>query len=92
MHLRDYLKSTGVSITEVRERMNALGADVQHDAQLRQWCSKKKPRKPNPANCLYLERATHGQVTRQAMRPDDYAAIWAELAPRKRKAASPLPA
>lgn len=62
--------------------MNELGAYIQHDAQIRQWATGK--RVPSPANCLYLERATHGKVTRQAMRPKDYAVIWPELAPSEK--------
>jgi DNA-binding transcriptional regulator YdaS (Cro superfamily) len=61
--------------------MNELGADVKDDAQVRQWSAGS--RVPNAANCLYLERATKAQVTRQAMRPKDFAGIWPELAPKK---------
>lgn len=77
MHLQKYLTQPGApSVADVRQRMNELGADIQHDAQIRQWASGK--RIPNPSNCLYLERATNGQVTRQAMRAD-YLSIWPEL-------------
>lgn len=62
---------------ELRQRMNELGAQIDHDAQIRQWA--KGLRTPNAANCLYLERATEGKVTRQDMRPKDYSAIWPEL-------------
>lgn len=82
MHLREYLSQPGApSVAEVRQRMNALGAEIDHDAQIRQWASDR--RRPNPANCLYLERATHGKVTRQAMRPTDYQAVWPELSHRE---------
>lgn len=41
---------------------------------------------PSPANCLAIERATSGAVTRQDLRPDDYWLIWPDLsAPTKRK-------
>jgi hypothetical protein len=78
MHLQKFLARKGApSVSELRLRMNELGADIQHDAQVRQWAKGK--RIPNPANCLYLERATNGAVRRQHMRPTDYAAIWPEL-------------
>lgn len=75
--------------------MNELGAQVKDDAQIRQWASEPKPgkpaRRPDAANCRYLELATHRMVTRQAMRPDDYAAIWPELAdqPRTKRKTAP---
>lgn len=79
MHLREYLDQPGApSVPELRQRMNDLGADINHDAQIRQWANRTNGRMPSPANCLYLERATYGKVTRQAMR-SDYAAIWPEL-------------
>lgn len=84
MNLREYLALDGsLSVAEIRQRMNELGADVKDDAQLRQWGAEPKEgrpvRRPTPANCFYLERATFGKVTRQCMRPDDYRAIWPEL-------------
>lgn len=42
---------------------------------------------PSPANCVSIERATKGAVTRQMLRPDDWKAIWPELATRKAKKA-----
>jgi DNA-binding transcriptional regulator YdaS (Cro superfamily) len=91
MHLREYLVQPGsLSVAELRQRMNELGADIGHDAQLRQWASEPKPgtpaRRPDAANCRYLEIATGGKVTRQSMRPADYAAIWPELAGPSKKA------
>ena len=78
-----------MSAAEIRQRMNELGANVKDDAQIRQWAAEPKEgrpvRRPTPANCLYLERATYGKVTRQSMRPDDYRAIWPELADRKQR-------
>lgn len=77
MHLREYLDLPGaLSVAELRHRMNELGADINHDAQIRQWAN--GVRTPNPANCLYLERATYGKVNRQSMRAD-FRAIWPEL-------------
>jgi DNA-binding transcriptional regulator YdaS (Cro superfamily) len=43
---------------------------------------------PSPANCLSIERATDGAVTRQDLRPDDYWLIWPDLpAPKRTKTA-----
>lgn len=33
----------------------------------------------SPARCVSIEQATDGAVTRQELRPDDWAAIWPEL-------------
>jgi hypothetical protein len=87
MHLRKYLLlPKHLSISEIRQRMNDLGADVKDDAQIRQWAAEHKPgrpvRRPDAANCRYLELATDGKVKRKDMRPDDYAGIWPELAPQ----------
>lgn len=40
---------------------------------------------PSPANCVAIERATKGAVTRKELRPDDWQSIWPELASRKPK-------
>ena len=40
---------------------------------------------PSPANCVAIERATKGAVTRKELRPDDWQSIWPELAARKTK-------
>jgi DNA-binding transcriptional regulator YdaS (Cro superfamily) len=90
MHLREYLSQNGsLSPGEIRRRMNELGADVKDDAQIRQWAAEpqegRSVRRPDAANCRYLELATSGKVTRADMRPNDYAAIWPELAPKKAK-------
>jgi len=34
----------------------------------------------SPARCAAIERATHGQVTRRDLRPQDWRNIWPELA------------
>lgn len=34
-----------------------------------------------PEYCAIIERATHGEVTRQTLRPNDWQKIWPELAP-----------
>lgn len=78
MHLREYLAQEGsLSAAAIRQRMNELGAEVKDDAQIRQWAAS---RWPDAANARYLELATKGKVTRQDMRPKDYADIWPELA------------
>jgi DNA-binding transcriptional regulator YdaS (Cro superfamily) len=40
--------------------------------------------------CPAIERATHGQVTRQHLRPDDWQDIWPELADSEQKQPSAL--
>jgi DNA-binding transcriptional regulator YdaS (Cro superfamily) len=35
---------------------------------------------PSPENCVVIERATGGLVTRKDLRPDDWERIWPELA------------
>ena len=41
---------------------------------------------PDAVHCVAIERATKGAVTRRDLRPDDWQAIWPELAkPRKPK-------
>jgi DNA-binding transcriptional regulator YdaS (Cro superfamily) len=92
MHLREYLAQDGsLTVAAIRQRMNELGADVKDDAQIRQWASEPKEgrpvRRPDAANCRYLEMATKGVVKRADMRPDDYAAIWPELLKAERASA-----
>lgn len=38
--------------------------------------------KMEPLRCVIVERETRGKVTRQMLRPDDWKAIWPELAGR----------
>ena len=42
-----------------------------------------------PVRCVAIERATGGAVTRQDLRPDDWADIWPELAPPPATQATP---
>lgn len=35
-------------------------------------------------HCVSIERATSGAVTRRDLRPDDWAAVWPELATKRR--------
>jgi len=80
MDLHSYLSAPEApSVPELRRRMCALGYDVKSDAQIRQWQHRYGGRLPSAENCLGLERATEGAVTRQALRPDDYWLIWPDL-------------
>lgn len=47
---------------------------------LLQLAARQDGREPSPELCVRIERATDGQVTRQNLRPDDWALIWPELA------------
>lgn len=40
---------------------------------------------PDAVHCVAIERATNGAVTRRDLRPDDWRAIWPELAKPARK-------
>lgn len=42
---------------------------------------------PSPANCVAIEKATSGAVTRKDLRPDDWQSIWPELIPAKQRKA-----
>lgn len=55
-------------------------AGVSSDAQIRQWQHGYASRRPGPAHCVSIERATDGAVTRRDLRPDDWHLIWPELA------------
>nr|CUV53891.1 conserved protein of unknown function [Ralstonia solanacearum] len=81
MNLDQYLSSEGApSVAQLRGCMLRLGYSVKSDAQIRQWRHGYAGRRPDPENCVGLELATGGAVTRKAMRPDDWRAIWPELA------------
>ncbi|WP_369818686.1 transcriptional regulator [Acidovorax sp. Leaf160] len=60
--------------------MAELGSPIKSDAQIRQWQHQYAERHPSPLNCVAIEQATGGQVTRQDLRPHDWASIWPELA------------
>lgn len=82
MTLNEYLGAGGsLTVSQLRERIGALS-----DAQIRQWQHGYGDRKPSPANCVAIERATEGVVTRQDLRPDDWRDIWPELANPKAEA------
>ena len=51
-----------------------------------QWITRVRP--VPPTQCFPIEQATNGAVTRQELRPDDWAMHWPELATKRtRKAA-----
>lgn len=79
MRLHEYLSLDGsLSVADLRERIGAKS-----DAQIRQWQHGYSDRKPSPENCVAIERATDGAVSRRDLRPDDWQAIWPELAEAK---------
>lgn len=79
MDLDEYLKSPGnLTVTELRIAVNAKS-----DAQVRQWQHGYADRLPSPANCVAIERATGGAVTRQDLRPQDWHLIWPELSEKE---------
>jgi DNA-binding transcriptional regulator YdaS (Cro superfamily) len=80
MTLDDYLTRPGAP--SAAEFATSLGF---HEGQVRQWrhgyaAGSGKPRVPSPENCVVIERATGGLVTRKDLRPDDWERIWPELA------------
>jgi DNA-binding transcriptional regulator YdaS (Cro superfamily) len=81
MTLNEYLQLDGaLSVCELRRRMADLGSPIKSDAQIRQWQHRYADRIPSPVNCVAIEQATGGQVTRKDLRPHDWASIWPELA------------
>jgi len=50
------------------------------EAQIRQWKHGYAGRIPGPIYAAAIERATNGLVTRRDLRPNDWWAIWPELA------------
>lgn len=75
MRLDAYLSAPGgMTVSELR-----LAIGARSDAQVRQWQHGYAGRLPSPANCLAIERATGGAVTRQDLRPTDYWLIWPDL-------------
>lgn len=80
MNLDQYLSSDGApTVPQLRERMRGLGYEVKSDAQIRQWRHGYSGRRPDPENCVGLELATAGAVSRKELRPDDWQLIWPEL-------------
>ena len=73
MTLNEYLQLDGaLSVCELRKRMADLGSPIKSDAQIRQWQHRYADRIPSPVNCVAIEQATEGQVTRKDLRPHDW--------------------
>lgn len=84
MTLDEYLQLDGaLSVGELRRRMADFGSPIKSDAQIRQWQHHYADRIPSPVNCVAIEHATEGKVTRKDLRPHDWASIWPELAAPK---------
>lgn len=95
MTLNEYLQLDGaLSVGELRKRMADFGSPIKSDAQIRQWQHHYADRFPSPVNCVAIEQATQGRVTRKDLRPHDWASIWPELAVPSQQglAVSPTPA
>jgi DNA-binding transcriptional regulator YdaS (Cro superfamily) len=74
MNLDEYLSQPGsMSATELA-RLLSVNPD-----QVRQWRHRYEGRVPSPANCVLIEKATQGAVTRKDLRPDDWRDNWPEL-------------
>lgn len=73
MKLAEYLKSNRRgSAAQLARAIGAFASDVSD------WANGGRP--VPVAHCAAIERATGGQVTRKDLRPDDWQAIWPELA------------
>lgn len=74
MKLSDYLNSEGALTAAALAE--AIG--VRHVAQVNQWRNPKSARRPSPAYCTAIVRATGGLVRHWDLRPDWYK-VWPEL-------------
>jgi len=84
MNLHAYFETEGA--LSVADLARAIG--VKDPAQIRQWRHGYAGRQPDPANCVSIEVATGGRVTRKDLRPDDWQRIWPELATPEEVAAA----
>jgi DNA-binding transcriptional regulator YdaS (Cro superfamily) len=75
INLRTYLD--GLPRGGIAELASELGIS---NIYLLQLAARQDGRKPSPELCVQIEKATHGAVTRKELRPDDWRAIWPELA------------
>lgn len=66
MKLTEYLNKT--TQAEFAEKLGVTQSMVS------QW--KKNNRPVSPPQCIAIERATNGDVTRQELRPNDWQDIW----------------
>ena len=78
MTLNDYLSKNPIGALA-----DSIG--VKNLDQIRQWQHGYAGRIPSPENCLAIERATSGAVTRQELRPNDFWRIWPDLPTPKTK-------
>lgn len=93
MTLDDFLKRPGAPSTAAFAATLGL-----HEGQVRQWRhgyvaggADGKPRVPSPENCVLIERATNGLVTRRDLRPHDWVRIWPPDLPAPKAAAIKRP-
>jgi DNA-binding transcriptional regulator YdaS (Cro superfamily) len=75
MNLIKYLEENQISQSDF-----AKSIDVS-PGMLSQWITGHRP--IAPAKCVAIEQTTKGQVSRKDLRPDDWEAIWPELADRR---------
>lgn len=72
MELKTYLDREGRgSASDLARAIKAVPSLIS------QWAS--GDRQVPVGRCVDIERATNGAVTRQELRPDDWASIWPEL-------------
>lgn len=82
MNLSDYFKLPDAM--SVGELAKSIG--VKSEVQVRQWQHGYGGRIPSPENCVSIEVATGGLVTRRDLRPRDWHLIWPELVTKKHPA------
>ena len=81
MELKTYLAAMSTDAREdFSKRCGTTRGHLQNVAYGYRPCS--------PAIASAIEKATAGEVTRKELRPDDWSAIWPELAKRKAKDAA----
>lgn len=82
MDLHTYLLQPGAPTATELARLVEVNPD-----QLRHWRHGYQGRRPEPENCVRIEQATKGAVSRKDLRPDDWHRIWPELVTKPRKKA-----
>lgn len=70
MTLNEYLQTHRA--TELAKEIGCTSTEISH------W--RNGVREVPIRRCLPIETATHGEVTRKDLRPDDWAEFWPELA------------
>lgn len=79
MNLNEYFDTPGA----LTPKELCAAAGIKNPDQLRQWRHGYSGRRPGAANCVAIEKATDGKVTRKDLRPDDWHLIWPELKARR---------